>query len=233
MVDELRLDKFKKAVCTKICKMCKDATPTFCCSIALADPDRFAEIMKHVVLYSSTNLIGLDGKRSFAGFCRLFCNFYRDCPMKSESCEAIDDATYCFGLYVAQDKGRELKLEDRVKIYSSYSGISIRDIGSSITIKMSPLDDMKKKRRKKLSRMLEVMKHTIKNTPAGKKSKLRKKEKAPKKVVSTAWFWNDNDEEWRLWLLARLGNETDNRQLDNAVEHPPANDGLASHAAND
>jgi hypothetical protein len=154
--------------------------------------------------------------------------------MKSESCEALDDVVYCFGLYVAQDKGRELKIEDRAKIYSSYSGISIRDIGSSISIKISPMDDMRKKRRKKLARMLEVMKHVIKNT-SETKSKLRKKGKAkpPKKVVTTSWFWNDNDEEWRTWLLTRLGNEADNRQLDNAVEHPPANDGLVGNAADD
>jgi hypothetical protein len=236
MVDELHLEKFKKAVCTKLCRICKDPDPTFCCSIALGDPDRFVEIMKHIILYSSGTSIHLKELKSFSGFCRLFCNFYRDCPLKSAECEELDSITYCFGLYVAQDKNKLLSIADRAKIFGIYSGISIKEIGKSIPIKILPLDDMKKKRKKKMSRLLEAMRHAIKIKPTETRIKLRKKKKEakkPKKVVTTSWFWNDNDSEWRTWLLTRLGNETDNRQLDNVAEHPTANDGLASSAAND
>lgn len=231
MVDKLRLEKFKKSVCNKLCRICQNPTPTFCCSIAMADPDRFIEILKHMMIYGPKIFNESKTKKSFSAFGRVFCNFYRDCPMKSEDCELIDNVVYCFGLYCEQEPGRDLTTMERARIYALFSGISMKLIGNDIPIKMSPLEGMKKKKKKKVSRLFESIRHTLTNSPTEKKSKLRKKNE-PKKPTTTSWFWNDNDEEWGKWIRKILGHETDNRQLDNADGHTSANDGLVNNATN-
>ena len=202
---------FTENICVK-CTMCRPPIdPKFCLAQYAKDKEDFWKKMQYMIGLRFTNQKKFKDLFTYAGFCGTFCNSIIPCPRCSGPCQNISVQIACYESFIGQC-GAKLAPKTRMQIYASYSGIETFMVGrDEYSIRVhDPLKLIKdKKDRKKVKKTVGKMRKKFGNslklaglyaTTNHKKSKIIKR----RKKVTTAFFCNDGDKEWKKQIDAYL-----------------------------
>jgi hypothetical protein len=114
--------------------------------------------------------------------------------------------------------GIDLSTDNRIRIYESFSGIDMRDIGHRFRVPKKPFKGIAKKPKKRMNRIIDKALNSVRTTEHYRSSKKHKRNKTKvtvkSKPITTTFFCND-DEEWCKKIDTILGENTKTDEVNN------------------
>jgi len=200
-----------------------------------SDTERFLTLLAYIIALKETDETSFNAMRTFEGFCGLFCNSRKLCPIRTVKCNYLSQPIKCFTSF-AEQSYRLVNAEVTTKIYELFSGIDTISIGKRFSLpdEKSLKRMLPKKERKRIRKLIKKARSSLKslrnlntnnyqrNDVSCSNNHLLKKKKIWKRKKPTTTFFHNDDEEWSNKINSYLekkpeADETNNRQSTNTA----------------